>query len=98
MRISKRHTDISMPLDLSDEETIGDHDVVNQAIQALDEDGWNNKGRWLRASWIVCASYLMDVVFANIHQRLRYTSLQFREEVLEFSLTKLDDNSRTQLL
>jgi hypothetical protein len=53
MRISKRHTDISMPLDLSDEETIGDHDVVNQAIQALDKDGWNTKGRWLRASWIV---------------------------------------------
>jgi hypothetical protein len=54
IRISKRHTDVSLPLDLSDEETTGDTAVLNQAIKALDNDGWNTKGRWLRASWIVC--------------------------------------------
>jgi hypothetical protein len=52
-RISKRYTDISLPLDLSDEDIISDNDVLNTAIQTLDEDGWNTKGRWLRASWIV---------------------------------------------
>ncbi|KAF2031126.1 hypothetical protein EK21DRAFT_99886 [Setomelanomma holmii] len=82
IRISKRHADVSLPLDLSDEITVGDQAALNQAIQALDRDGWNTKGRWLRASWI----------------RLRYTSLKFREEVLEFSLTKLDGNARIQLL
>jgi hypothetical protein len=51
--MSKRHTDIIAPLDLSDEETVGDQTVLDQAIEALDKDGWNTKGRWLRASWIV---------------------------------------------
>jgi hypothetical protein len=54
IRISKRHTDVSLPLDLSDEVIVGDPHILNQAIQALDKDGWNTNGRWLRASWIVC--------------------------------------------
>jgi hypothetical protein len=33
----------------------------------------------------------------NIQQRLRYMSLKFREEILEFSFFKLDDTSRDQL-
>ncbi|KAF2825966.1 hypothetical protein CC86DRAFT_324733 [Ophiobolus disseminans] len=82
IRISKRYTDISLPLDLSDKETVGDLTVLNNAIRALDKDGWDTKGRRLRASWI----------------RLRYTSLQFREEVLEYSLTRLDDTARAKLL
>lgn len=53
IRISKRHTDVALPLDLSDEEVTGDPTVLDQAIRALDKDGWNTKGRWLRASWIV---------------------------------------------
>ncbi|KAL5120002.1 hypothetical protein ACEQ8H_002100 [Pleosporales sp. CAS-2024a] len=81
-RISKRHTDISPPLDLSDEETVSDPSILDAAIKSLDQEGWNTKGRWPRASWI----------------RLRYMSLQFREEVLDFSLTKLDDTARAQLL
>jgi hypothetical protein len=45
-----------MPLDLSDEETVSDQSIMDQAIQLLDNDGWNTKGRWLRASWIVRTS------------------------------------------
>ncbi|KAH3974485.1 hypothetical protein HBH98_088140 [Parastagonospora nodorum] len=82
IRISKRHTDISLPLDISDEETVGDRAGLSKVIESLDQDGWNTDGRWRRASWI----------------RLRYKSLQFREEVLEFSMTKLDDTARSQLL
>ncbi|KAH7384227.1 hypothetical protein DE146DRAFT_760014 [Phaeosphaeria sp. MPI-PUGE-AT-0046c] len=82
IRISKRHTDVRLPLDLSDEEISGDQARLDQAIHALDQDGWNTKGRWLRASWI----------------RLRNMSLRFREEILEFSLFKLDNTSRDQLL
>ncbi|KAH7067533.1 hypothetical protein BKA63DRAFT_557128 [Paraphoma chrysanthemicola] len=82
IRISKRHTDVSLPFDITDEVTVGDQAALNQAIKELDKDGWNTKGRWLRASWI----------------RHRYTSLQFREEVLDFSLNKLDDRARLALL
>jgi hypothetical protein len=98
IRISKRHTDISLPLDVSDEELYGDEATLTQAINALDNNGWNTKGRWLRASWIVCNTYSKSSPSSNRSQRLRYSSLQFREEVLEFSLIKLDDSSRRQLL
>ncbi|EMD65050.1 hypothetical protein COCSADRAFT_26005 [Bipolaris sorokiniana ND90Pr] len=82
VRISKRHTDIHLPLDLADDEVTGNEEVLNAAIQALDPDGWNTKGRWLRASWI----------------RLRQMSLEFREEILEFSFVKIDANAEAQLL
>lgn len=82
IRISKRHTDMSLPLDLSDDETTADKATLDTAIQSLDGDGWNTKGRWLRASWI----------------RLRHISLRFREEILEFSFIKIDEDTKTQLL
>ncbi|KAF1847050.1 uncharacterized protein K460DRAFT_52462 [Cucurbitaria berberidis CBS 394.84] len=82
IRISKRHTDISLPLDVADDETTDDKAVLESATQTLDAEGWNTKGRWLRASWI----------------RLRHLSLQFREEILEFSFVKLDENVEHQLL
>lgn len=56
VRISKRHTDIHLPLDLADDEVTGNEEVLNAAIQALGPGGWNTKGRWLRASWIVSNS------------------------------------------
>ena len=58
--MSKRHTDISLPLDLSDNEMVGEHAVLEAAIQALDVEGWNTKGRCLRASWIVCLLPYID--------------------------------------
>ncbi|EOA87309.1 uncharacterized protein SETTUDRAFT_154019 [Exserohilum turcica Et28A] len=82
IRISKRYTDVQLPLDLADDEVTGDEETLNAAIQALDADGWNTKGRWLRASWI----------------RLRQKSLEFREEILEFSFIKIDANAEAQLL
>lgn len=53
IRISKRHTDISLPLDISDEETVGDRASLDKIIGRLDQGGWNTDGRWRRASWIV---------------------------------------------
>ncbi|KAF1829707.1 hypothetical protein BDW02DRAFT_135954 [Decorospora gaudefroyi] len=82
IRISKRHTDTKLPLDLADKEITGDQATLESAIQELDADGWNTKGSWLRASWI----------------RLRHISLQFREEILEFSFVKIDANAQAQLL
>lgn len=56
-RISKRYTDISLPLDLPDEDTTGDKETLEAAIQSLDPEGWNTKEQWLRASWIVRTSF-----------------------------------------
>ncbi|KAI0572186.1 fungal specific transcription factor [Pyrenophora tritici-repentis] len=82
IRISKRYTDISLPFDLADNVVTGDKDALETAIQALDSDGWNTQRQWLRASWI----------------RLRHISLRFREEILEFSLIKIDANAEAQLM
>ena len=53
IRMSKRHTDVKMPMDLSDAEIMSDEDTLDKAIRALDENGWNTKGEYLRASWAV---------------------------------------------
>ncbi|PSN66092.1 hypothetical protein BS50DRAFT_588856 [Corynespora cassiicola Philippines] len=81
IRMSKRHTDIKLPLDLSDSEIVGDEAALQLAIQSLDEEGWNKQGRYLRASWI----------------RLRYMSFQYREEILDFALQKIDEDVERQL-
>jgi hypothetical protein len=99
IRISKRHTDISLPLDLADDQVTGNQAALEAAIQALDADGWNTKRSWLRASWIV-RTPLLSTRFRTLTylQRLRHISLRFREEILEFSLTKIDANAQAQLL
>ncbi|KAL7773043.1 hypothetical protein CFE70_003007 [Pyrenophora teres f. teres 0-1] len=76
------YTDISLPFDLADNVVTGNKDALQAAIQALDSDGWNTQGQWLRASWI----------------RLRHISLRFREEILEFSLIKIDVSAEAQLM
>ncbi|KAF1957989.1 hypothetical protein CC80DRAFT_470147 [Byssothecium circinans] len=82
IRMSKRHTDIRMPLDISDDELMADEETFNSAVQALDENGWNTRGRYLRASWV----------------RIRYVSSQLLEEILDFALVMLDENVEEQLL
>ncbi|KAF2873751.1 hypothetical protein BDV95DRAFT_567686 [Massariosphaeria phaeospora] len=82
VRLSKRHTDVRMPLDVSDEELIGDPEALDLVIQNLDPNGWDTKGRYLRASWI----------------RMRFISVQYREEILDFALAKLDQCVERQLL
>jgi hypothetical protein len=82
LRLSKRHTDIKHPLDLSDEELVSDPQTLELACQSLDAEGWNTKGLYLRASWI----------------RLRSMSSRFREEILDFALSKLDECVEQQLL
>ena len=73
IRISKRHTDIKLPLDLRDEELTGDPAALDLAIKNLDEAGWNTKGQHLRASWI----------------RLRHIASRLREEILDYSLSPI---------
>lgn len=82
IRISKRHTDIKLPLDLRDDELTGDSAELNAAIERLDANGWNTRGQHLRASWI----------------RLRYIASRLREEILDFSLCTIDAKVEQELL
>ncbi|XPS70169.1 hypothetical protein M3J09_002409 [Ascochyta lentis] len=82
IRISKRHTDIKLPLDLRDDELTGDPAELSAAIQRLDSNGWNTKGQHLRASWI----------------RLRHIASRLREEILDFSLCTIDAKVEQELL
>jgi hypothetical protein len=81
-RLSKRYTDIKLPLDLSDPELTADEAALDLSIRNLDADGWNTKGEYYRATWI----------------RLRYISSGLREEILDFALSKIDANVERQLL
>lgn len=82
IRISKRHTDVKLPLDLRDDELTGPPAELDAAIQRLDSDGWNTKGQHLRASWI----------------RLRHIASCLREEILDFSLCTIDAKVKQELL
>jgi len=56
-RLSKRHTDVKLPLDISDDNLTAGEATFNAACQYLDENGWNTNvdyyGGHLRASWLV---------------------------------------------
>ncbi|KAF2188919.1 hypothetical protein K469DRAFT_564200 [Zopfia rhizophila CBS 207.26] len=82
LRLSKRHTDIKLPLDISDEELTSNQASLELACRALDKDGWNPNGLYLRASWI----------------RLRYVISCYREEILDLTSAKIDGRIVQQLL
>lgn len=82
IRLSKRHTDMKMPLDLDDDDIVADEETLHAAIAALDENGWNTERRYRRTSW----------------KRMRYISATYREEILDVALSKLDSNVERQLL
>lgn len=80
--LNKRYTDVTLPGDLSDEEICAPPEILALAISNLDENGWNTDSRYFRSSWI----------------RIRYRSSQFREEILDLSLAKLDNDSEHKLM
>ncbi|PYH92418.1 hypothetical protein BO71DRAFT_457457 [Aspergillus ellipticus CBS 707.79] len=71
-RISHRHSDCKLPLDIDEECLAADSAHIQLALRALDEDGWNSRldGVYQRSSWI----------------RVRFLISTFREEILELSL------------
>lgn len=82
LRISKRHTDVKLPLDLRDNEITGPPSDLDAAILRLDPNGWNTKGQHLRATWI----------------RLRHIASRLREEILDLSLHPIDAKVERDLL
>ncbi|CAP79554.1 Pc23g00600 [Penicillium rubens Wisconsin 54-1255] len=80
-RISWRHSDCLLPLDISDEDLAGHPHTLEAARRSLDANGWNIKKVYQPASWI----------------RLRFIISTFREEILELSLQKLSPNRTEKL-
>ena len=78
IRISKRHTDVKLPLDLRDNELTGPPADLEAAISRLDSNGWNTQSQHLRATWI----------------RLRHIASRLREEILDFSLFAIIKHER----
>ncbi|CAG8907301.1 unnamed protein product [Penicillium egyptiacum] len=80
-RISWRHSDCRLPLDISDETLAGHPNKLDAARLSLDANGWNTREVYQRSSWI----------------RLRFIISTFREEILELSLQKPSPNRTEQL-
>ncbi|RAH75450.1 uncharacterized protein BO66DRAFT_433523 [Aspergillus aculeatinus CBS 121060] len=67
-RITARHADCSLPLDLSDEELFASSAVIEHAKHNLTPDGWNTDGKHRVATWA----------------RIRYILAELREETVEY--------------
>ncbi|KAL4996596.1 hypothetical protein BDV10DRAFT_195781 [Aspergillus recurvatus] len=80
-RISWRHSDCKVPLDISEEALLGDEQGLERAMAELDSEGWNANATYRRASWY----------------RLRFLVSSFREEILELSLRPLDHEAAERL-
>jgi hypothetical protein len=80
-RISWRHSDCLLPLDISDEALAGPPHTLEAAQRSLDTNGWNTNKVYQPASWI----------------RLRFIISTFREEILELSLQKSSLNRTEKL-
>ncbi|KAJ5679264.1 Transcription factor [Penicillium macrosclerotiorum] len=80
-RISWRHSDCSLPLDIPDLALAGNAEILETAQTSLDANGWNTRKVYQRATWI----------------RLRFIISTFREEILELSLQKPSEERTDQL-
>ncbi|KNG88306.1 hypothetical protein ANOM_002491 [Aspergillus nomiae NRRL 13137] len=69
-RISLRHSDCRLPLDLHDTSLEAGQSDMELALQGLDSDGWNTQGSLHRSTFL----------------RQRFLVSTFREEILEVSL------------
>ncbi|KAL3435331.1 hypothetical protein BDV09DRAFT_185100 [Aspergillus tetrazonus] len=80
-RVSWRHSDCGLPLDISEEALLGDEQGLERATAELDSEGWNINATFRRASWY----------------RIRYLVSSYREEILELSLRPLDHEAAGRL-
>ncbi|KAI9150056.1 glycoside hydrolase family 2 protein [Paramyrothecium foliicola] len=80
--IHARYCSTPMPLDLRDEDLIADPVRFSQAVQSLDDKGWNTDGGVYPATII----------------RARYLVSRVREDIFDIALAKSVSNSLDQLL
>ncbi|KAE9982494.1 hypothetical protein BLS_005924 [Venturia inaequalis] len=53
-RLSYRYCNISLPLDLDDDQVVMEGAQLQEALASLDSNGWNKKNRVLRTTWMRC--------------------------------------------
>ncbi|KAJ5308920.1 hypothetical protein N7508_004299 [Penicillium antarcticum] len=73
-RITARHADCNLPLDLSDDALFQSPDGIEQAKTKLDQGGWNTDGKHRAATWA----------------RIRYILAEFREEIVEYQFRSMN--------
>uniref|UniRef100_A0A093UZB0 Uncharacterized protein n=1 Tax=Talaromyces marneffei PM1 TaxID=1077442 RepID=A0A093UZB0_TALMA len=81
-RISWRHIDVDLPLDITYNELLAEPEIRDAAIAQLDEDGWNTQGIVSRTTFV----------------RSMYKIGQVRELVLELSLNSPLENLERRIL
>lgn len=80
-RITARHADCKLPLDLSDDEIFTSSDKIEQAKGNLTQDGWNTDGKYRAATWA----------------RIRYILAEFREEIVEYQYRSIQPADNIKL-
>ncbi|PYI03170.1 hypothetical protein BO78DRAFT_323586 [Aspergillus sclerotiicarbonarius CBS 121057] len=81
-RISRRHSDCKLPLDLDEGCLVADRSHLQLALSSLNDNGWSQSAHvYKRSSWI----------------RVRFLISTFREEILELSLNDSSREIANQL-
>lgn len=80
-RITARHADCSLPLDLSDEDIFGSPAQLEEAKGRLTKHGWNIDENYRTATWV----------------RIRYILAQYREEITEYQFRRLLQADKVKL-
>ncbi|KAJ6138290.1 hypothetical protein N7471_004776 [Penicillium samsonianum] len=80
-RITARHADCNLPLDLSDNELFTSSDKIEQAKDNLTQDGWNTDEEYRTATWA----------------RIRYILAEFREETVEYQYRSIQPTDAIKL-
>lgn len=81
-RISCRHIDVDLPLDITYDELLAEPDIRDAAIAQLNQDGWNTRGIITRTTFV----------------RAMYKIGQVRELVLELSLNSHREDLEKKIL
>jgi hypothetical protein len=80
-RLSSRHSDCGLPLCISDDLFNASNEVLKQAMENVDEQGWSTQPTFQPTAWI----------------RLRCSNSIFREEILDMSMKPFDTKTIKQL-
>lgn len=94
-RISCRHIDVDLPLDITYNELLAEPEIRDAAIAQLDQDGWNTHGKFSKTTF-VRAMYKMG----QVRELVLELSLNSCVEGLEkkiFDIKNLADDIRSQL-
>jgi hypothetical protein len=76
-RLSRHFSNVTLPMDLSQEELFLERIGLEEALRRVDRDGWSKSGKHTNSTWV----------------RLRYILTSFREEILEYQFRPMTAES-----